>query len=72
MFVRLARIHSTMATATTAIKSHMIIRLVVFPYRDSDSELVEGLNPFDEFAFTDTPLMADLESGQFSTLNQAF
>jgi hypothetical protein len=35
------------------------------------SQLVEALNEFDEFAFTDTPLAAYLESGQFVALNHA-
>jgi hypothetical protein len=36
------------------------------------SPLVEALNEFDEFAFTDTPLTTDLESGQFFAPDQAF
>ena len=35
------------------------------------SPLVETLNQFDEFAFVDTPLAADLESGHFVALNHA-
>ena len=35
------------------------------------SQLVDALNEFDEFAFLDTPLAADLESGQFAALNHA-
>ena len=35
------------------------------------SPLVEALNEFDEFALSDTPLAADLESGQFLALNLA-
>ena len=35
------------------------------------SQLVEAVNEFDEFAFLDTPLAADLESGQFVALNYA-
>ena len=35
------------------------------------SPLVEALNEFDEFAFLDTPLPGDLESGQFVALNHA-
>ena len=35
------------------------------------SQLVNALNEFDEFAFLDTPLAADLESGQFVALNHA-
>ena len=35
------------------------------------SPLVEALNEFDEFALSDTPLAADLESGQFLALSHA-
>ena len=35
------------------------------------SPLVEALNEFDEFAFLDTPLVADLESGHFVALSHA-
>jgi hypothetical protein len=35
------------------------------------SQLVVTLNEFDEFAFLDTPLAGDLESGQFVALNHA-
>ena len=35
------------------------------------SPLVDTLNEFDEFAFLDTPLAADLESGHFVALNYA-
>jgi hypothetical protein len=35
------------------------------------SPLMVTLNEFDEFAFLDTPLPGDLESGQFVALNHA-
>jgi hypothetical protein len=35
------------------------------------SPLIEALNEFDEFAFLDTPLVADLQSGQFVALSHA-
>ena len=49
----------------------MVLPILIVGEAMNLSQLVEALNEFDEFALSDTPLAADLESGQFVALNHA-